>query len=53
MLERELACNVASWAAAILWSGAAAMVIMLALAGIIFLFSRMMSRRSPPRLSPP
>ncbi|WP_162915064.1 hypothetical protein [Desertibaculum subflavum] len=50
MLEREPACNVASWAAAILWSGAAAMVIMLALTGIIYLSSRMLSRRLPPQV---
>lgn len=50
MLERELACNVASWAAAILWSGAAAMVIMLALAGIIYLSNRLLTRRPPPQV---
>lgn len=53
MLEHELACNVASWAAAILWSGAAVMVMMLALAGIIYLCNRLLSRRQPPRMTLP
>lgn len=53
MLERELACNVASWAAAILWSGAAVAVIMLALAGIIHLCNRLLTRRPPPRVTLP
>ena len=52
MLGRELACNVASWAAAILWTGAAVMMMALALAGTIYFCNRLMSRGRPPQATP-
>jgi hypothetical protein len=49
MWERALTCDIASWIGATLWSGAAFLVMLLALVAIAALVDRMLQARRPHR----